>query len=1206
MRRLFGRDNARVNFRPTPFLQTGPSNGGAPPQPASAQTWAPVQTVANYSDIHELVHRIRFLASMGSEDRPLVLDMCDRASTDTAAREAVKALMHEFKCGTADAQLSAARLWAILLRNSSTAFISQSAAPDFLDSVAELLVSPRTSPVVRHRVLRVLGDAVWNNPTKEPFRRLWLSVKPVEEPEQGSPYNAHDAILRPPATAVVTSTKSSNRGALPMADGRFPPSRTPLQILEWDAPPPSYEFATETNNASLRGSWVYSPSRRVSNRSSSSSSNSAPVRRRQSDQLSYASTDDFILDISPAHSPTLEEVQAQDIWPSVVNAGRSALASPRVDVHSSKGSSGTWSTRANAGAFNSNSASSLRSRQSWHSETAHMYHEPMIMDVQALSPVEQWRAGVAEENPAPKTPSKPRRVPRLKPSPVPSKTAGKAKQIAATRRKPFGETDNYSMASKPEVGILSTTPTSNLHRGDRENSKLNSAIYANTLVYLKDVAWNNDESASLIKLSSFSKAISQLNPMNSLVFALQYRQLLLQISMDLNVSEDRQLMAALKSDHDDITNRLLDVLYSSTDEQAVLSLEDESAQSFLDVVQFTLDHALLHKRDANSRARRLISKLARIADKLPTALIISGVEQRDEHATFCGGFGDVFRAIYQGKPVALKHMRRFQGSDQRDIRKKFCREALVWQRLRHPFVVPLIGIDTESFPTSLCLVSPWMRHGTVINYLKTFHGASRRVVIDRLIREIAQGLAFLHDQNVVHGDLRGSNILIDDDGHACLTDFGLTVLSDATTQTQHGAGSVRWMAPEILNPTACGLEKFAKTTASDIYAFACVCLELYTGFPPFHAEILHDAPVILQVMAGVRPSKPDDAAIPDYVWEIMQQSWSHNHADRPTILGIVLELAMHERVVERDFSDTISMDECEEPSSIYTSDSASMSSSCDQAGGDYDGWASSVIAPLNKFIDRNINPREHFVHLREIAEGFAGSVVYEAHAGLDDGDVITRFSAIKTVPILPGGTNTKLGELVHELQVMEHVPPAESVLRVDSVYIDTVEDVIWIHMELMDRSLASLINLIGAGLRLSDRVIAGCAKDILGALNHLQSHNVAMGNLASKNVLINSDGFVKITNFSSAVKLSPNLTDHKRGLYIEKDRRALGSLVLELAAASRAPSQMLHDFVQLCFHSEKDYKQLMESAFIRDACPRFSLTQLLGHCTMFDLQRDAV
>ncbi|KAJ6521206.1 kinase-like domain-containing protein [Mycena vulgaris] len=308
-----------------------------------------------------------------------------------------------------------------------------------------------------------------------------------------------------------------------------------------------------------------------------------------------------------------------------------------------------------------------------------------------------------------------------------------------------------------------------------------------------------------------------------------------------------------------------------------------------------LDNALLHTSEATSKARRLIGKLAKACDKLPSSLIIFGVTQRDEHASFCGGFGDVFKAMYQDKPVALKHMRMFQNTNQRDIRRKFCREALVWQRLRHSYIVPLIGIDTESFPSSLCMVSPWMKNGTVIKYLSGIGEINRGSTVNRLIREIAQGLAFLHDQNVVHGDLRGSNILVDDNGHACLTDFGLTVLSDATaTQTNNGAGSVRWMAPETLNPSACGLQNFARTPASDIYAFGCVCLELYTGCPPFHDAILHDAPVMLQVMDGVRPNRPPGNAISDRTWDIMQKCWSHNYTDRPSILSIVLALAMHE------------------------------------------------------------------------------------------------------------------------------------------------------------------------------------------------------------------------------------------------------------------------------------------------------------------------
>ncbi|KAJ7141696.1 kinase-like domain-containing protein [Mycena crocata] len=335
--------------------------------------------------------------------------------------------------------------------------------------------------------------------------------------------------------------------------------------------------------------------------------------------------------------------------------------------------------------------------------------------------------------------------------------------------------------------------------------------------------------------------MGELSTVSCLVYASQYRDTLVQVkqllfsslpalvlnftkvSADLGVADHPRLQTALDQDQAAIADTLLDVLYSPPDERAVLALEGDAAQSLLDIVQHTLDSALLHTRDATSKARRLIGKLAKTCDKLPSSLTIFGVTQRDEHASFAGGFGDVFKAMYQGKPVALKHMRMFQAADQRDIRRKFYREALVWKRLRHSYIVPLIGIDTESFPSSFCMVSPWMKNGTVIKYLTGIGEANRR----NTIREIVQGLAYLHDQNVVHGDLRGSNILVDDAGHACLTDFGLTVLSDATTtQTNNGAGSVRWMAPETLDPSAYGLQNHLPTTASDIYAFGCLCLEV--------------------------------------------------------------------------------------------------------------------------------------------------------------------------------------------------------------------------------------------------------------------------------------------------------------------------------------------------------------------------------------------
>ncbi|KAJ3906319.1 kinase-like domain-containing protein [Lentinula edodes] len=243
--------------------------------------------------------------------------------------------------------------------------------------------------------------------------------------------------------------------------------------------------------------------------------------------------------------------------------------------------------------------------------------------------------------------------------------------------------------------------------------------------------------------------------------------------------------------------------------------------------------------------------------------------------------------------VALKRIRVFQGdiTGKRKAQRHFCREALLWQKLRHPFVLPFCGIDSESFPSYLCMVSPWMRHGTILNHLHEYG----HVNVEQKLFEVAQGLAYLHSQRIVHGDLRGSNILVNDDWHACLADFGLAVFEDATAATpSQQAGSVRWMAPELHHPQAFGLDHFRRTFASDVYSFACVCIELFTGKPPF-AHIPHDPAVMLRVMAEERPERSTDPfgrIMPDRLWDITQVCWSHNPLDRSSMTQVV-ELMMN-------------------------------------------------------------------------------------------------------------------------------------------------------------------------------------------------------------------------------------------------------------------------------------------------------------------------
>ncbi|KAJ7229443.1 kinase-like domain-containing protein, partial [Mycena rebaudengoi] len=323
-------------------------------------------------------------------------------------------------------------------------------------------------------------------------------------------------------------------------------------------------------------------------------------------------------------------------------------------------------------------------------------------------------------------------------------------------------------------------------------------------------------------LDGYLLSMASENVLTGIIQSLACRKTLLELSASLGLANDSKIRAALHADGERIATFLLSIFPSKSEEAAILRLEGDSAQCFLDVVQSTLDEEFLVAQEHSRMACRIIRKLSVSCGRLPSSLFITGVTGKGERPTYGGGFGDIYRASYGNRTVALKYMRAVQymrGSDLRHIRSKFCREALVWKELHHQYILPFLGIEGDSFPSSLCMVSPWMEHGTVLNYLKEYGHSN----VDKLLYEIVQGLAYLHSSRIVHGDLRGTNILINEDWSACLADFGLSIVDNATfSTTTNRGGSLYWMAPELLVPDQFGL-KFALTPASDVYAFGCVC-----------------------------------------------------------------------------------------------------------------------------------------------------------------------------------------------------------------------------------------------------------------------------------------------------------------------------------------------------------------------------------------------
>ncbi|KAJ3818883.1 kinase-like domain-containing protein, partial [Lentinula raphanica] len=169
--------------------------------------------------------------------------------------------------------------------------------------------------------------------------------------------------------------------------------------------------------------------------------------------------------------------------------------------------------------------------------------------------------------------------------------------------------------------------------------------------------------------------------------------------------------------------------------------------------------------------------------------------------------------------------------------------------------------------------------------------------------QIAEGVAYLHglDPPVVHGDIKGvrtimfsqcANILISDDFHCCLADFGLSILDTQSvnpTQSTTFQGSLRWLAPEFINPSSSSRPIQGQLTSRDIYAFGCTVCELLTGEPPFSHHTM-DISVAIDVLNGVRPILPMDAILiePAFhsIHELLNSCWSEQILKRPEAVSI--------------------------------------------------------------------------------------------------------------------------------------------------------------------------------------------------------------------------------------------------------------------------------------------------------------------------------
>ncbi|CCM03212.1 uncharacterized protein FIBRA_05336 [Fibroporia radiculosa] len=345
------------------------------------------------------------------------------------------------------------------------------------------------------------------------------------------------------------------------------------------------------------------------------------------------------------------------------------------------------------------------------------------------------------------------------------------------------------------------------------------------------------------------------------------------------------------------------LMKSSDNVEKVMHIEATTAESVIEILDKVLDVQNEYIDRIASSIQHTLQRLCRKFAYLPSSchLAPSRVRFLGRERVASTSFGGVWRGelASESEPstmtVALKGFYFQNREELENIRKQFYREAILWKQLHHTNIVPFLGVSATD-TMELMFVSPWMDNGDIVSYLEK-HPEVERV---SKIMNIVDGLSYLHTRNIIHGDLKSANILVNRVGVPCLADFGLsTVIYNAdtvniTSRTTGRAGTLRWMAPELFDPERFGRDHAYLAHETDVYALAMVMVEVFTLNLPF-AEVKRDQAVQYMVVQGKRPSRTpemDSYGLNDGIWKLMTECWDADYSRRPALPDVHTRLLM--------------------------------------------------------------------------------------------------------------------------------------------------------------------------------------------------------------------------------------------------------------------------------------------------------------------------
>lgn len=242
-----------------------------------------------------------------------------------------------------------------------------------------------------------------------------------------------------------------------------------------------------------------------------------------------------------------------------------------------------------------------------------------------------------------------------------------------------------------------------------------------------------------------------------------------------------------------------------------------------------------------------------------------------------GSGSSVWRGRVAGLDVAVKVLKTTPGTSNKNALRGFVQEARILSQLCHPSICMLYGTCMQL--SSPALVFEFMAGGSLFDLLHNSPAELHPSTLSRIALEVAAGVAYLHQQEVIHRDVKSANVLLDADLHAKVSDFGIST----TFGPEHTAetGTYRSMAPEVLT-------HHPYNEMCDVFSFGVLLWEIGHIEIPFGSESFLQAAFAV----AVERKRPPVALPPPLgaLAPLIQACWQHEPSDRPPMSRVLTEL----------------------------------------------------------------------------------------------------------------------------------------------------------------------------------------------------------------------------------------------------------------------------------------------------------------------------